>query len=100
MSADRAYADASFAEVNELRSALARKTVMHEQVSAALEQALRDKKEAEAAAEFARNSSKGVFTLLPASLPASLLPYLALLRAFPLGGSRFTTTIDLLLPTL
>ena len=34
MSADRAYADASFEEVEELRFALARKTVMHEQVSA------------------------------------------------------------------
>ena len=73
---------------------------MPEQVSAALEQALRDKKEAEAAAEFARNASKGIFTLLPALLPASLLPHLALLRAFPLGGTRFTTKLDLLLPRL
>jgi len=73
---------------------------MLEQVSAALEQALRDKKEAEAAAEFARNSSNGVFTLLPALLLALLLPYSALLRAFPLGGTRFTTILDLLLPRL
>jgi hypothetical protein len=46
---------------------------MHEQVSAALEQALRDKKEAEAAAEFARNSSKGV--LLHSQLHSQLHYY-------------------------